>query len=721
MAIGVVIEDKGFVDQALNSPYSGFHALAARVYDSDGFAWEGFGYHTYTVSGLSPIAEMAYRVGINVYDDPNYRRIFEAPPRMLLPGEEAMPDAYQIACKRFAEIGQAMDYPFGEDAADRQPPPTYLFRDFGYGVLRSGQGEDQSYLSMTFGKEAMFMGHAPAVKFGMVYYANGRLLTPMGAASYGRELCGGWSRRTIAHNAVNVDDRDQWGRTQGELVAFEPTPRCQVMRASDHGAYGSVTVDRTLFLTDAYVVDLSSARAEEGEHRYDLCYRVYGDWNCEKPARTRSGPLGIGYGYQYLTGVRSERTDDAWSAHWRQDKTSALRLSVLGEPNTEMITCTSPDNEDPDEEVAAVVARRWSRGTVFAAVWEPYRGRPFISQINRLQVRGKRTDSRGAAGVGVEVIREGETARECFMASYTPGPKTYGDIELDGELGAGRWSGREPEYMSLVKGILLRREGQSVEGSAPASIYVEPLTDEQLLVRMGSNGTGTLAVEGTLGKDVGVMSDGQAVETSVKGPSSLSFAVSEDATYTISGMETWHSVRLECEDATDREESAHKDAATVKIEVAAEGLAAGPPETDRTLRGKNKVANAGFEINHKSRGDVGEPWQCWSSYHFANFRAEYTYDDQIARGGGYSFKLEGSNWANESTRDAWIEQKVTGSGANKTYTLSAWVKSSLDPTRVRLCIYGWDPNWGNDFEGGVSPRFDIGTEWQRISWKRTFG
>ena len=721
MCIGVAIADKGFVDQALNSPYSGFHALAAGTFDSDGFAREGFGYHTYTVSGLSPIAEMAYRVGVNVYKDPNYRRIFEAPPRMLLPGEEAMPRDYRIACKRFTEIGHPMAYPFGKEAEEGPPVPSYLFRDFGYGVLRSGQGKDQSYLSMTFGREAMFMGHAPAVKFGLVYYANGQLMTPMGAAKYGRELCGGWSRRALAHNTVNVDDGDQWGRNQGELVAFETTPRVQMMRATNSGAYGDVTLDRTLFLTDAYVVDLSGARADEGKHRYDLCYRVRGDWNCEKPSRRHEGPLGAGYGYQYLTNVRSARTDDMWTAHWRQDKASALRLSVLGDPNTEMITCTSPDNEDPDEEVAAVVARRWAQGTVFAAVWEPYRDIPFISQVNRLTVDEKMTDDRGPAGMGVEVIREGETARECFMAAYEPGPKTYGDIELDGELGCGRWDGEEPEFMSLVGGVRLARGGHSVEGSAPTSVYVERQPGGKLLVRTGNNGAGTLAVQGNLRKNVDVVSNDQAVQVRFQGPSSLLFAVSDGATYTVSGVESWHSVRLECEGAPDRVKSTRGDEAPVKAEGAVEGMVVGPLAGDGTLEGKNKVADGGFEINHRTRSDVDEPWECWSSYDFANFRGQYTYDDQVVHSGTYSLKLDEANWANEATRDAWIEQKVAGSGANKTYTLSAWVKASLDPTRVRLCVYGWDPNWGNDFEGGVSPRFDVGTEWQRISWTRTFG
>ena len=35
MAVGVAIDEKRFVDHALNSPHSGFHALAAGIFDAE--------------------------------------------------------------------------------------------------------------------------------------------------------------------------------------------------------------------------------------------------------------------------------------------------------------------------------------------------------------------------------------------------------------------------------------------------------------------------------------------------------------------------------------------------------------------------------------------------------------------------------------------------------------------------------------------------------------
>ena len=722
MAIGSAINDRGFVDQALNSPHSGFHTLAARIFDPDGLAWEGFGYHTYTLVGLSPIAEMAYRIGINVYGDPAYRKVFEAPLQVFLPGEvdpesrHSLLDVYEIACRRFAELGKAIEFPFDkEDRVKVIPSSSFNFKHFGYGVLRSGEGEDQIYLSMSYGKEAMFMGHAPALKFGLVLYANRQLLTPRGMPSgYGHPLTGGWSRNPLAHNSITADDTDQWGRTEGKLIAFEAAPRVKLMRAVDNGAYGDIALDRTLFLTDGYVVDLSGAYAESGRHRYDLCYRSFGELSCPLPFEGREEPLGVGYGYQYLTNVRSKRTDETWSADWRQAEDSAVRLTVVGGPETEVIACTSPSNTDRDDDVNALIARRSAQRTVFTAVWEPYREKPFLSRIVSLPVKGEGNGSDQAGGVGVEVIGNGSEATECFLASYTPGVKRYGDIELDGKVAAGCWgdSEEEPIYVYMVNGVLLRRNSYSVEASAPASIYVERLAGDRILVKTGDNGAGKMAIEGRLSDEVRVERDGEEVETEVG--DAVVFEVAAQASYELSGVLEWERVRLE----------AQVGAAEADLEERAtepENEAEMPLAEDGPLAGKNKTANGGFEVNYKTHDEVEDPWECWNSYYWAKFRPAYHYDSEVVHSGTYSLKIPRENWANEATRDGWIEQKVSSSGANKTYTLSAWVKSSLDPTRVRLCIYGWNPAWGRDFDGGVSPLFEVGTEWQRISWTRSFG
>jgi hypothetical protein len=682
---------------------------------------------------------MAYRVGINVYCDPAYRRIFEAPLRALLPGEELMPEQYRTACRRFAELGQPMAYPFGQESVAASSS-SHNFDHFGFGVLRSGQGEEQTYLSMEYGKEAMFMGHAPGVKFSLGLYANGRLLTPRGAATYGSELCGGWSRRALAHNSITVDDRDQSGRTaagpdpaysQRKLIAFESAPLVQVMRASDDEAYQGIILDRTLFLADGYVVDLAGARAESGEHRYDLCYRVCGELREDSPFQARKGPLGVNHGYQYLTDVKSIRTNLAWSGVWRQADDCALRLSVVGGPMTEVIACNSPGNTNEDEKIDALVARRWDRSTVFAAVWEPYQEKPSISDVRALrlpkdEVVKDEALTGGSRGVGLEIVKEGQTGGACFLASYSPGRKRFGDIELDGSLAAGRWPDAEaaPEYAHLIKGVLLRRGPCSLEASEPATLYVQQASSGRLLVKTGGGSAGRLTITGRLAPQPEVERKGKKLTAELNQLDQrrvLAFDAAENASYQVAGVEAWECIRLACGDSARAGATSPAVAASAPVATAPKPAIQPPLAAAGWLTGKNKVANAGFEVNLDTHPDVADVWRSRSSYHFAKFRTEVEYDGETVHSGTCSMKIPALNWANEATRDGWIEQKASTAGANKTFTLSAWVKASLEPTRVRLCLYGFNPNWGADFEGGVSPKFDVGTDWRRISWTRAFG
>ena len=746
MAVALALKDKGLLDHVLNSPYSGFHALVAGMFDEDGLSKEGLGYHEYSMCGLSPIAEMAYRVGINLYGDPAYRKLFDAPLSVLLPGEKMMVEQFALACPRFAELGRPMAFPFSKEDLEHalrfslRPLPTlgkdaaipissYNFSHIGYGVLRSGQGEDEKYLSITYGKEAMFMGHAPGLKFGLVFYANGGLLTPKGAAGYGDALCGAWSRNPLPHNTITADDTDQLGRTEGRLTAFEIAPQVKLMRAMDDEAYPGITLDRTLFLTDRYMVDLCGAHADQGLHRYDLCYRNLGELSCPLKFENRKGPLGVGFGYQYLTDVKSAHTTKTWAADWRQTEESAVKVSVLGEPGTEVISCTSPSNASEEEQVAAILARRWAQGTVFASVWEPYRQEPSITSISSLAVKqgGRRVSDSQA--VGIKVTTEGGKVADYFLASYSPGPKSYGDTTLDGLAASGRWAGgkSEPNYLHLVQGISLRRGSNSIGANVPATIYLERLSDNQLILKTGADTSGTLTMEGKVLSGVAVKADGKQVEAKIEGTKALTFQVIPGTSYQISGLAGWTSVRLkgEAQGVTGKEVEA-QEPATIEPAIEQQPTVKAPLEADGSLIGKNKVANASFEINYKTHFEIAcpareGPWKFQNSYYWADFRPVYDYTSESAHSGKYSIRIGKVGWANESTQDAWVEQKVCDRGSEKTYTLSAWVKASVDPTRVRLCIHGFNPKWGNDYEGGVSPWFDIGTQWQRISWTRTLG
>ncbi|MBI3945053.1 MAG: hypothetical protein HY321_03980 [Armatimonadetes bacterium] len=318
--------------------------------------------------------------------------------------------------------------------------------------------------------------------------------------------------------------------------------------------------------------------------------------------------------------------------------------------------------------------------------------------------------------MGVEVTREGRPGSACFLAAYTPGRRRFGDIELDGKLAAGRWRDPQaaPEYAALINGVLLRRGPRSLEASAPATLYVEQLAPDQLLMKIGSESAGTLTLVGSVPGTVTVERDGQRVEATAARERSLTFQAAADASYRVSGVTDWQSIRLACE--APAREDAVQPAAAKPLETAVRA----EPGIQSPLPGKNQIANAGFEVNLHTRGDLASPWEQRNSYYFAWFGTGHDYDGEVAHTGRHSARISRAQ-SGQVTLRGGIEQKFSAAAAGKTYTLSAWLKAGVDPTRVRLVLYGWNPKWGRDFEGGVSPEFTIGTEWQRITWTRTFG
>jgi len=68
---------------------------------------------------------------------------------------------------------------------------------------------------------------------------------------------------------------------------------------------------------------------------------------------------------------------------------------------------------------------------------------------------------------------------------------------------------------------------------------------------------------------------------------------------------------------------------------------------------------------------------------------------------------------------AWAFDTVNGQGANKTFTVTAWMKAT-EPTKVRLCLYGHKPGWGREASGALSKIFIADHQWKQITHENTF-
>jgi hypothetical protein len=714
----------------------GFAYLMANCVDEDGLWNERMNYHWFTLQGLINISEPAYRAGVNLYRHPRFHAMLTGPLQLTLPN--GMADETFRQRTWWYEIGQlrAPDPLFEAALAgidlrrvavddrtlwitppwattDDRPPLALETKDFpgwGYTVLRSGQEQEQAFLSMCWGDHAIYMGHSQSLKFGPIYYAGGRLWTPFGPGGpYDNPMCGAWFRRAISHNALTVDGEVQ-KVSFGREVAFQAGPRLQLVKAVEDQAYPGVTQERLLVLADGYAVDLCTV-ASDREHRYDLAHHYFGDMTFGVAFQARQGPLGWRSGYEYVDALRSARTSGPWAADWRQDADHALRLTMLGGSPTELIAGEAPGmfswgepSERPEESVLGpvysrekvpiIMVGRWGKRTTFVSLLEAYRDRPAITSVEPL------TASRDGA-TAVRIRRGGAT--DYVVANPDPGRRTYPGLRFDGEFGmmSIATDSAEAHYAQLVNGRQLEGGGWSISSNSPATFYVERKGDDQYVLSTGAATTGHVRLSGRSAVHARVSVAHDALGT----PDSVSFSVEAGQTYQISGLSGLMQVALQ---------AGPPPVAAAPRPPAAEVAALVSPAP---ILGKNRVRNSGFEISGPPEVD---PWQFGSSYYWTDFKTEHTYDNAVAHTGKYSLRLPALPWHSGVTCDAWISQSdVVAQPGPSTWTLSAYLRADK-PTKVRLCLRGDEVEWGENNEGGVSGVYEIDAEWQRISITRQF-
>ncbi|MBI3945417.1 MAG: alginate lyase family protein [Armatimonadetes bacterium] len=757
-AIGCLLNDKTLVDHALNSPRSGFNALLANCLDEDGLWDEGLGYQGYTLSGgLLPIAESVYHSGINLYRNPDFQRMVLTPLQLTWPGmNEDSSAAYRVFFydrlkdPKFAagltpgempvRPGEAMWLTPEWQAA----PPLQLqsrhLPGFGHVMLRAGQGESQLLASLSYGPEAMRMGHAPGIKFQLDLASYGlsyTMSTP--CAGYTDAITGGFGRQAVAHNTLVADELGQEPGV-GAADFFEQAPIATITRVRDaQEAYPGIHLNRTLALTPRYLVDLSQVSSRT-PHRYDMPYRLYGDLQTEVPLRPVEGPLGWRYGYQYLPNVREARTDGPWTATWALKPlepnlpAKGVKLTMLPEVGTQVVVADSPGQDANrlnvyqkagvavTEKMPVIIGRRWAAATTFASVLEPFTGRTAVRTVNKLPVtqEGRRVESGEA--VGLTVTAEGEAT--AFLAAYAPGVRHYGAHVLDGRMGvvSSAVDGALPRFLQLVKGTRLESGGRSLRADRPVSFWVQENVPGQVTVGMGTDSGGRVALEGRFSAGATVHQGDRGVALRRAGDGYIWFLAEPKGIYQVSGVGEWSGARMAVTQAPSLDVA--PSPSLLKAAVAHDRVAAGVDRgvyriPEGVASGKNLLQNPGFEAAAGEEGSI-PGWETGCSYSWEKYRAKPACSITGVHGGKQALQLQEMNWYYTITMDGYVAQTVRLTPGLRRLDLSAHLKASR-PTLARLCLLGYDPKWGWRAEGGVGEPVEVGAEWQRLSLSKEFG
>lgn len=404
--IGFALGDKEYVWYSLLKDDSSLGYQLDKSVTADGMWYEGsMHYQFYVLRALMPLMEATHRAGFNIYENPQYKALFDfmvtyADPTLQMPTindgrvvdltDSDRATYYELAYNRLRDpryvpiLAQsnrtdlnALLYGVGEigDSAETAWQSQY-YDDSDLAVLRSGADEDSIQATLNFmGYQG---GHSHADQLSLVLYGLGMPLAPdAGSIKYRLPEQEAYFKQTLAHNGLVVDGASQERANSGVVTQFAASTPVQMVRVVSEDVYPDVRLQRTILLNGDYLIDIYDV-ASDNPHTYDWVYHNVGEFSTEdvdfQSAETSIGESG---GYEYLQGVQSAETDTDWQGQWQVAPGKQVRINVLGEPDTTYFSAEGPiaarvGDEMAEELLPVLISRREMTGTQFVSIIQPY-------------------------------------------------------------------------------------------------------------------------------------------------------------------------------------------------------------------------------------------------------------------------------------------------------------------------------------------------------------
>ncbi|MBP6965573.1 MAG: alginate lyase family protein [Armatimonadetes bacterium] len=267
-------------------------------------------------------------------------------------------------------------------------PPSVKSRDFpehGHVMLRSIEGReywgsDSWAAFLSYDLDSI---HSHRDKLDFILFGRGKLLAPdcearpSAAHAFSAQIQNELNRTTVCHNTLMVDGKSHQGvREKLSLLEFKRTPDVKTATAADLKGlvYPGVRMQRTVAVTDDYVLDVFQA-ASDAEHTWDwLFHAVDDDGKTEIAGDFRPFEFPAEPPWTWLRNARSARMDGRWQADWTQGDVR-FRLTMLGEPGTEVIECDFPRNDRFEAPAfPMLMARRTGKSAVYVALYQAEKG-----------------------------------------------------------------------------------------------------------------------------------------------------------------------------------------------------------------------------------------------------------------------------------------------------------------------------------------------------------
>jgi hypothetical protein len=316
------------------------------------------------------------------------------------------------------------------------PAPSGLYEGMGFAVIRA----DESPGYWTAGGLAAVLrlgtsvGHGHQDYFSLILHGKGRLLYPdLNVIQYEPRWLN-WTAEGIGHSTLLIDRESPSPGKHATRHDFAPEVKFFAVEGS---AFDRSTQERALLMTGDYLVDVFRAADEDGRPRtFDWVVHGLGRLYPGSPGAYRPS-MDLVPHYGWVDRERSRAFDGTWQADWVQGRAGILdregqapeaeagvRLTVLGAPATRVYVGDGPLVDSPphhrleghpEPSLPLVLVRREAAAATFAAVHEPYSGRP-------PSVRGVSLLQESEEGIGMKV--EADDFSDRLLVGFGASPRT---------------------------------------------------------------------------------------------------------------------------------------------------------------------------------------------------------------------------------------------------------------------------------------------------------
>lgn len=335
-ALGVALHDDAILDVVLNDEKYGYKALMKKHVYPDGWWNEGSPtYHFYPLRAILLTAEAFQCRKVDLFDD-HLRKMFVSPilgtyRDLTFPahndgwyGESLLAQVklYELAYHYYKDSLLLNTLADCYTRTERVNPEALInpieikslfstvtlksctFDNLGVTLLKSGTNT----VVLKHGSHGGGHGHPDKLSIS-IHNGKREILSDLGTCAYGVPDYTKWYRKTLGHNTVVVDGKDQLA-SDASLVQFKPSSKGGTVVAEANDVYAGVMMKRKVSLKDNLVEDVFTC-ASDSEHVYDYVLLLN-----DKPVLNSHGiptMLDDSEAYLQVKNVKRYKTTDAFS------------------------------------------------------------------------------------------------------------------------------------------------------------------------------------------------------------------------------------------------------------------------------------------------------------------------------------------------------------------------------------------------------------------------